>query len=228
MDILFGETMDSIEIQFQRSYDISVVVDRYREQRQNAALAARFRVEQHFDVHILAANDLSGAHAGRADGRGQRHFSFQRQRRCARSRQIAHPLGFQDANAGPAPARDLSHSLRHHRQGALQAKVFHLDLPLRFDNLCQRERVIAGTCGFLHWLWHGSLTGRFLLAQALVMQRHPYFQFLLLAIVLLQHMRRLQQLLEVLLVKSRFLLLIGHNLFAPVGCRRRLEGPAGN
>src|ERR1700686_4303860 len=95
----------------------------------------------------------------------------------------------------------------------------HLDLALRLHNLRQRECVVAVRLRaiFRSWsvCWLLGLTFQLLLAKQFTLGFQALFHFPYLAVVLLQHISRFQQLFKSLLVENWFVVLIGHDLYLP-------------
>ena len=75
MDVLFGEAVHFVEIEFQRAHNIAIVIDRHCEQRLDFPLAAQVRVEHKLGADILGAQHLPGTDAGSANRRFQRNLA---------------------------------------------------------------------------------------------------------------------------------------------------------
>ena len=108
----------------------------------------------------------------------------------------------------------------------------HLNLMLRFDNLCQRERVVAiaarpffySLCAF----WQSSLRSLVLLPKLLAVQLQAGLHFLHAAVVLLYYISGFQQLSKSLLVEGRFVFLLAHDLHFAALVVSADEATAGN
>jgi len=92
VDVRFTETVNLVEVDFQRAHNVAVVIDRHSDQRKNSALAARFGVEQYLGIYVLTASHLSGAHAGGTNRRSQGYFALQGQSRRSCCGAITHHL----------------------------------------------------------------------------------------------------------------------------------------
>ncbi len=227
MDVLFGEAVHFVEIEFQRAHNVAIVIDRHCEQRLDFPLAAQVRVEHKLGADILGAQHLPGTDAGSANRRFQRDLASQGQSRSPCSSAVTDSFSLQNSNRRATCIRDARDSVGDQRHRPLRFEVPNLNLVLRFDDLGQRKRVVAaGTWVFFRRLrasLQRGLSGRLLLPKFPAVQLQAFLHLPRFAVVLLDYISGFQQLFKSLLVENWFVFLIGHNRSCgPCGQRGRM------
>ena len=189
--------------------------DRNCDQRANSALTARFRIEQQLRIYIVAAENLPGAKASRAQSFLHGNFGSSRKRQQASTRPVLGVLAIEDSRGGAARPGDVGQTLDNHRERLLERQMLGSNLLLGFDDLRQRETLIILLCRFLRLrLWRGlrwNHSCRVFRGERFLFFLELLF-FLQFEIVLLQHKGRFQNLCEGLLVVNRFVFFLGHDL----------------